>query len=151
MITKTAFVETIKTLKDLFHKEDNLNTALDEYDETITHSFLPYHDSLDKYGAGLMLEAFEIADCSDRDTQNFLEILYYFLYDCDFGEDITTNHKVVYSSYEDEFAPLITEEVDLSSAGKLYDYLISRIQEYKHGYTQENDNNSENSDGESDN
>lgn len=111
MITKNEFVEIMKDLMDTADFVDKTNKEAKKLKDAITSDFFNAM-SLSISHENIVLKLLENMF---KDT----DVISYWLYDLDFGRD-----------YEEGcFLRIDETPIDISSAEKLYDYLISEMEE----------------------
>lgn len=113
MISKNKFVKIINTLKDYSKRQENLNKAMDAlsnaYGEAFSNSFYP----LNKYES-IIIDLLNM-EFNLKSNEYVGTDLDYFVYELNYGK---------------QYKPGCIQDangtnIDISTPGKLYDYLIS--------------------------
>lgn len=108
-MTKELFIESINNLKNVYRASEELNTVLENNREVFGDTYIIGSGILESNIVELLNKLLNIPEDDD--------ILSWWLYERDFGEDFEIGDLEVRNEFGDIKAP------DLSTVKKLYDYL----------------------------
>lgn len=108
-MTKELFIESINNLKKVYRASEELNTVLENNREVFGDTYIIGSGILESNIVELLNKLLNIPEDDD--------ILSWWLYERDFGEDFEIGDLEVRNEFGDIKAP------DLSTVKKLYDYL----------------------------
>lgn len=114
MISKETFVSMIEKIKDLQEREEQLRIAMNALSPSFYVAYYPLSEAIEAIVD--LLSSYFYADPQTRDVTNDIS---YYIYDLEFGKNWTPD---CYTDAEGN-------PIDISTAEKLYDYLINSIKE----------------------
>ena len=131
MIEKSLFVKSMGEIQKAFDKEEAFNNALDEYDDGNYHCFLPTRIIIEKAIVPFITQVLGLDPKNDDD----IELVMWFIWDCDFGREESNSEISLTSKDEKE-----EEKFILKDSGDFYDFVKKLLEERQKDGNNKKDN-----------
>ncbi len=132
MIEKSIFVKSMEEIEKIFQKEDKFNNALDEYDDGNYHCFVPSHILVERAVVPFIAQSLGL----DPENNNDIELVMWFIWDCDFGREESNSEISLTDKEEKEKKKFV-----LKNSGDFYDFVKTLLEErQKDGNNKESNN-----------